>query len=53
MQYHFVREMIEKDKVLLEEVDTVENVADLLTKSIRTEKFTWCKSEMGLTSLSN
>ena len=28
VHYHFVREMIEKDKVLLEKVDTVKNIVD-------------------------
>ena len=36
VQYHFVREMIENKKVSLEKVDTVDNVADLLTKSVST-----------------
>ena len=39
VQYHFVRDMVESMKVLLEKVDTLENVADLLTKSVSTEKF--------------
>ena len=41
VQYHFVREMVEKGKVLLEKVDTVENVVDLLTKLVSIEKLTW------------
>ena len=53
VQYHFIRDMVENGKVLLEKVDTIENVADLLTKSVSTKKFTWCRSEMGLISLSN
>jgi hypothetical protein len=39
VQYHFVRDMVEKKKVLLEKVDTLKNVTDLLTKSVSTEKF--------------
>ena len=39
VQYHFVRDMVESMKVLLEKVDTLENVADLLTKYMSTEKF--------------
>ena len=39
VQYHFVRDMVESKKVLLEKVDTFENVADSLTKSVSTEKF--------------
>ena len=36
VQYHFIREMIEKGKVLLEKVDKVENFVNLLIKSIST-----------------
>jgi len=32
VQYHFVRDMVEEKKVLLEKVDTLKNVADSLTK---------------------
>ena len=39
VQYHFPRDMVESMKVLLENVDTLENVADSLTKSMSTEKF--------------
>jgi hypothetical protein len=53
VQYHFVREIVENGKVLLEKVDIVENVAYLLTKLVSIENFTWCRSEMGLISLSN
>ena len=51
VQYHFVRDMVEDKKVLLEKVDTVKNVADSLTKSISTEKFSWCREYMGIASL--
>jgi hypothetical protein len=36
VQYHFVRDMVEEKKVLLEKVDTLKNVADSLTKSMST-----------------
>jgi len=36
---HFVRDMVENKKVLLEKVDTLQNVIDSLTKSMSTEKF--------------
>lgn len=51
VQYHFVRDMVESKKVLLEKVDTLDNVADSLTKSVRTEKFSWCREAMGIFSL--
>jgi hypothetical protein len=37
VQYHFVRDMVEGKKVLLEKVDTLKNVADSLTKSMSTK----------------
>jgi hypothetical protein len=51
IQYHFVREMIEEKKVLLMKVDTLKNVADSLTKFVGTEKFSWCRGSMGITTL--
>ena len=33
-KFHFIREMIEKGHVTLSYVDTLENLADLLTKSL-------------------
>ena len=38
VHYHFVRDMVESMKVLLEKVDTLENVADSLIKSVSIEK---------------
>jgi hypothetical protein len=51
VQYHFVRDMVEENKVLLEKVDTLKNVADSLTKSVSIEKFSWCRVKMGIASL--
>ena len=51
VQYHFVRDMVESMKVLLEKVDTLENVADSLTKYVNTEKFSWCRAEMGISAM--
>ena len=51
VQYHFVRDMVESMKVLLEKVDTLENVANSLTKSMSTEKFSWCRATMGISGL--
>jgi phosphoribosyl-AMP cyclohydrolase len=51
VQYHFVRDMVEEKKVLLMKVDTLKNVADSLTKSVSTEKFSWCRGSMGIVSL--
>jgi hypothetical protein len=51
IQYHFLRDMIEEKKVLMMKVDTLKNVADSLTKSMSTEKFSWCRVSMGITAL--
>jgi hypothetical protein len=51
VQYHFVRDMVETNKVLLEKVDTLENITDSLTKSMSVVKFSWCKEAMGIVSL--
>jgi hypothetical protein len=51
VQYHFVRDMVEEKKVLLEKVDTLKNVANSLTKPVRTERFSWCRVTMGIDSL--
>jgi hypothetical protein len=34
VQYHFVRDMVERNKVLLEKVGMLENITDSLTKSV-------------------
>jgi hypothetical protein len=51
VQYHFVRDMIEENKVSLMKVETLNNVADSLTKSLSTENFSWCRGSMGITAL--
>jgi hypothetical protein len=51
IQYHFVRDMVEENKVLLMKVDTLKNVADSLNKSVSTEKFSWCRRAMGIAAL--
>lgn len=40
--------MVEDGKVILEKVDSLENVADALMKPVNTDKFKWCTSSMGL-----
>ena len=51
VQYHFVRDMIEDKKVLLVKVDTLKNTVDALTKSMSSEKFSWCRETMGISGL--
>jgi len=51
VQYHFLRDMIEDRKVLLVNMDTLKNTADALTKSVSSEKFSWCRETMGVEGL--
>ncbi len=48
VQYHFVRDMVEEKKVLLEKVDTLKSVVDSVTNSVSTKKFSWCRVTMGI-----
>ena len=51
VQYHFVIDMVEDKKVMLEKVDIMKNVADSLTKSVNTKNFYWCRESMAIDSL--
>jgi hypothetical protein len=51
VQYHFVRDMVERNKVLLEKVDTLENIADSLTNFVSVVKFSWCREAMRIVAL--
>jgi hypothetical protein len=46
IQYHFVRNMVESSKVILEKVHMLENIADSLTNSMSVVKFSWCREAM-------
>jgi phosphoribosyl-AMP cyclohydrolase len=48
VQYHFVRDMVEENNVLLMKVGTLNNVANSLTKYVSIEKFSWCRGYMGI-----
>jgi hypothetical protein len=51
VQYHFFTDMVEEKKVFLMKVDTLENVVDSLRKYASTEKFSWCRESMGISTL--
>jgi NADH:ubiquinone oxidoreductase subunit C len=51
IQYHFVRDMVEENKVLMMKVETSKNVANSLTKFVSTAKFSWCRGSMGIVAL--
>ena len=45
--------MVEDEKVILEKVDTLQNVVDALTKLVNMSKFKWRCESMGLLALRN
>ena len=49
VQYHFVREVVEDGSVDMLKIHTKENLADVMTKPINTDKFVWSRSSYGLT----
>eukprot|EP00253_Pinus_taeda_P002177 PITA_02177 len=51
VQYHFVRDMIEKKKVLLVKVDTLKKIVDALTNSVSSEKLSWCRETTCISGL--
>jgi hypothetical protein len=51
VQYHFMRDMVEINKVLLEKADTLETIANSLIKSMNAVEFFWCREAMGIVSL--
>ena len=45
---HFVREIMEDENVNLQKIYIKENLVDVLTKPINTNKFVWSRSSYGL-----
>lgn len=48
VQYHFVREVVENESVDMQKIHTKDNLADVFTKPISTDKFEWSRSSCGL-----
>jgi hypothetical protein len=51
VHHHFIRDTMERNKVMLHKVDTLENIADSLTKSMSVVNFSWCREAMEITAL--
>jgi hypothetical protein len=51
VQYHFTRDMVESEKVLLEKVDTLENIANPLTKFVSVVMFSSCREAIDIVAL--
>ncbi|KAK9152086.1 hypothetical protein Syun_010395 [Stephania yunnanensis] len=48
VRYHFVRKVVEDGQILLHKISTKSNPADMLTKPVAKEKFTYCCTSLGL-----
>ena len=48
VQCHFVREVIEEGSVDMQKIHTKDNLADIMTKPVNSDKFIWCRSSYGL-----
>ena len=46
-----MRDMIEEKKVPSVKVDTSKNTVDVLTKSVTSEKLSWCREIKGISGL--
>jgi prophage DNA circulation protein len=51
VQYDFMRDMVENNKVLEEKVAMLENKVDSLTNFVSSLKFYWCKEVLVTTLL--
>lgn len=49
-KYHFIRECIEEGRVTVEFVDTGNQVADILTKSLARDRFIELRTKLGIVS---
>jgi hypothetical protein len=43
VQYHFMRDVVERNKPMLDKLDMLENTKDSLTKSVSVVKLPWCR----------
>jgi hypothetical protein len=49
IKYHYVRDEVEKGKLKVCKIHTLDNPADMLTKPVPVAKFELCSSFVGLT----
>ena len=48
VRYHYIRECVEENRVKLESVGTVEELADILTKALGRERFCELRSKISV-----
>ena len=49
IRYHYIRECVEKKKVILHYVPTTEQIADIMTKCLSYDKFKKFRNQLGIT----
>jgi hypothetical protein len=53
VQYHFVRDCATKEMLSLEKISATDNVADMMTKSLSTNRFWSLRNRMGVELISD
>lgn len=48
VRYHWIRDVLESKRLVLEKVHTDDNGADMMTKIVPREKLLFCRQEAGL-----
>ena len=48
IRHHFLRDNVQKGNIVLEKVDTTENVADIFTKPLKKETFNKLRLGLGM-----
>ena len=48
IRYHYIRECVEENRVQLQSIGTLEQLADILTKAMGREQFCDLRSRMGV-----
>jgi hypothetical protein len=51
VKYHYTREMVQENQVVINYCETARMVADFLTKPTDTRKFLWCREQIGVVDL--
>ena len=51
VQYHFVQEVVEEGTMDMQKIHMKDNLADVMTKPINSDKFKWCRSSYGLSEM--
>ena len=48
IKYHFLRDEVEKNEIILNFIDTEKEITDVFTKSLNNNRFSFLRRELGL-----